>query len=316
MPHSNQQDRPTLSDQSVLITGGAGFIGSHLADRLVDTCDVTVLDNLSGGSREHVPNGAELIEADIRDNTVIQKAVQEADTVFHQAALVSVTESIQAPVESHEINLDATLQLLESARDDTEFVLASSTAIYGEPDSLPVVETDSKDPASPYGLDKLSADHFCRLYHELYDLDTTALRYFNVYGPRQRSGQYGGVISIFVDQALSGEPITVHGEGTQTRDFIHVQDIVDANIRAAKSEVSGEAFNIGTGTEISILELAETVQELVDTDVEIIHEPARSGDVDRSRSDISKATRELGFDPTIELESGIERLIAHRRDLD
>ena len=313
MSRPGQQDRPTLSDRSVLITGGAGFIGSHIADRLVESCQVTVLDNLSSGSREYVPAEAELIKADIRDESALKDALQGVDTVFHQAALVSVTESVERPIESHEINLDATLKLLELAPDSADILLASSTAIYGEPTSLPVDEAEPKAPASPYGLDKLSADHFFRLYHQLYDLNTTALRYFNVYGPRQRSGQYGGVISIFVDQALSGEPITVHGDGTQTRDFVHVDDIVDANIRAAKATTGGEAFNIGTGTEVSILELAETVREMVDVDVEITHESARSGDIDRSRSDISKAKRELDFSPTVALEDGIERLIEYRK---
>jgi UDP-glucose 4-epimerase len=312
MSGADKQKRPSLSKRSVLITGGAGFIGSHLADRLVETCEVTILDDLSGGSREHVPAQAELIEADIRDETIVKRALDDVDTVFHLAARVSVSDSIERPIETHEVNLDAALNLLEFAPADTEIVLASSTAIYGEPSSLPVTETDHKEPASPYGLDKLSADHFFRLYSDLYDTETTVLRYFNVYGSRQRSGQYGGVVSIFVDQALSGGPITVHGDGTQTRDFIHVDDIVDANIHAANADISGEAFNIGTGTEISILELAETVRRVADVDVEIVHEPARSGDVERSRSDFSKAKRELGFSPTVSLEEGIERLVAQR----
>lgn len=309
-----EPELPQLTGQSVVITGGAGFIGSHLADRLADTCDVTVLDNLSAGRRDQVPAEAELVRADIRDAERLEDVITGADVVFHQAALVSVNQSIERPVESHEINLDATLHLLECAADaNARVVLASSTAIYGEPATLPVTEPQPKSPSSPYGLDKLAVDNYARLYSELYGLETVALRYFNVYGPRQRGGQYGGVISIFIDQALSGGPITVHGDGTQTRDFVHVRDVVDANVRAAQAAVSGEAFNIGTGTETSIMELAETVRTAVGTDVDITHEAARPGDIERSRADISKATRDLGFSPSVPLQEGIERVVTARQ---
>lgn len=309
-----EPELPQLTGQSVVITGGAGFIGSHLADRLADTCDVTVLDNLSAGRRDQVPAEAELVRADIRDAERLEDVITGADVVFHQAALVSVNQSIERPVESHEINLDATLHLLECAADaNARVVLASSTAIYGEPATLPVTEPQPKSPSSPYGLDKLAVDNYARLYSELYGLETVALRYFNVYGPRQRGGQYGGVISIFIDQALSGGPITVHGDGTQTRDFVHVRDVVDANVRAAQAAVSGEAFNIGTGTETSIMELAETVRTAVGTDVDITHEAARPGDIERSRAAISKATRDLGFSPSVPLQEGIERVVTARQ---
>jgi UDP-glucose 4-epimerase len=309
-----EPELPQLTGQSVVITGGAGFIGSHLADRLAEICDVTVLDNLSAGRRDQVPAEAELVRADIRDAERLEDVITGADVVFHQAALVSVNQSIERPVESHEINLDATLHLLECAADaNARVVLASSTAIYGEPATLPVTEPQPKSPSSPYGLDKLAVDNYARLYSELYGLETVALRYFNVYGPRQRGGQYGGVISIFIDQALSGGPITVHGDGTQTRDFVHVRDVVDANVRAAQAAVSGEAFNIGTGTETSIMELAETVRTAVGTDVDITHEAARPGDIERSRADISKATRDLGFSPSVPLQEGIERVVTARQ---
>jgi UDP-glucose 4-epimerase len=309
-----EPELPQLTGQSVVITGGAGFIGSHLADRLADTCDVTVLDNLSAGRRDQVPAEAELVPADVRDTERLEDVITGADVVFHQAALVSVNQSIERPVESHEINLDATLHLLECAADaNARVVLASSTAIYGDPATLPVTEPQPKSPSSPYGLDKLAVDNYARLYSELYGLETVALRYFNVYGPRQRGGQYGGVISIFIDQALSGGPITVHGDGTQTRDFVHVRDVVDANVRAAQAAVSGEAFNIGTGTETSIMELAETARTAVGTDVDITHEAARPGDIERSRADISKATRDLGFSPSVPLQEGIERVVTARQ---
>lgn len=308
-------ERPSLTDRSVLITGGAGFIGSHLADRLVETCNVRILDDFSGGDREDIPQEAEIIEGDIRDDKVVAESLSGVDVVFHEAALVSVTESVERPAETHDVNLDATLQLFEQARtEDTRVVLASSTAIYGEPTSLPVGESDPKNPSSPYGLDKLAADHYARLYHELYGLETVALRYFNVYGTRQRSGQYGGVISIFVDQTLSGGPITVHGDGTQTRDFVYVQDVVDANIHAAMTDATGEAFNVGTGTETSIIELAEIIRETANSDVDIVHESARPGDIDRSRADITKAEENLGFSPSVSIEAGIKELVRKRNE--
>lgn len=303
-----------LRGSSVLVTGGAGFIGSHIADELVEVCDVTVLDNLSNGHRDHVPDGAEFVDGDIRDEPTIEHALDGVDTVFHEAALVSVNESVEKPTESHGTNLDATLSILEAARrNDARVVLASSTAIYGDPESLPVSEADTKTPSSPYGLDKLALDHYARLYHDLYGLDTVALRYFNAYGTRQGSGPYGGVISIFVDQALAGDPITIHGDGSQTRDFVHVSDIVAANVEAATTDAVGRAFNIGTGTEASVLELAETIRDVAGSDSEIVHEPARPGDISESRADIHRAGEELGWEPTIGLEDGLRELVEFRR---
>ncbi|MDR5674208.1 NAD-dependent epimerase/dehydratase family protein [Halalkaliarchaeum sp. AArc-GB] len=305
----------TLEGSSVLITGGAGFIGSHLADQLVDYCDVTVLDDLSNGNRDYVPEAANFVRGDIREGETLGRAFEGIDIVFHQAAIVSVNESVENPIESHETNLDATLTILEEARKhDVRVVLASSTAIYGEPETLPVSEEDSKTPSSPYGLDKLALDHYARLYNELYGLETVALRYFNVYGPRQGSGPYGGVISIFVDQALSGEPITIHGEGTQTRDFVHVSDVVQANIRAATTDVVGEAFNVGTGTEISILELAKLIRDVSDSDSELVHESARPGDVSKSRADIQRIQNRLDFTPEVTLEEGLRNLVEFRQN--
>lgn len=302
-----------LGDCSVLVTGGAGFIGSHITDRLPETCSVRVFDSLTAGTRNHVPNGVDFIEGDIRNKADVQEAMQDIDVVFHQAAQVSVQKSVQVPPTSHDINVTGTLNILELARRyDVTVVFASSTAIYGEPNSVPISENDPKNPTSPYGLDKLTADHYVRLYHELYDLDTIALRYFNVYGPRQRGGQYGGVIRIFIDQALSGGPLTVHGDGTQTRDFVHVTDIVKANIIAATADHFGTSYNIGTGEEVSILEVAELIQELVSEDIDIIHEKERPGDINKSCADITKVETQLNFTPSVVLEEGITDLIEYR----
>lgn len=291
-----------------LVTGGAGFIGSHLADRLVDDCAVTVYDDLSTGSRDNVPDDAEFIHADIRDDQSLHDAVAAADVVFHEAAQVSVQRSVDDPATSHAVNIDPLLTILEAARGtDTRVVFASSAAIYGPPESLPIDESHQKTPTSPYGLEKLTADHYCRLYHERYGVDAVALRYFNAYGPGQQGGDYSGVISIFRDQARAGDDLTVESDGTQTRDFVHVDDIVEANLLAATTdEAAGEAFNIGTGDSIEIRELAETIRDVTDSTADIVHVDARPGDIDHSEADISKARDVLGFEPTYDVEAGLD----------
>lgn len=300
----------TLTDRNVLVTGGAGFIGSHLVDALVGANDVTILDNFSTGYRENVNPEATVIEGNIRDRDTVERAMDGMDLVFHEAALVSVDKSVDRPALSHETNATPTLSILDAAREnDARIVLASSAAIYGQPSSVPVTESEPKRPNSPYGIDKLYLDHHARTYHDLYGLETVALRYFNVYGPRQRGGPYSGVISIFADQLANDEPVTVHGDGTQTRDFVHVSDIVQANLLAAETDAVGEAFNVGTGSSISIRELAELMRESTESTSEIVHTDGRSGDIERSVADIRKAKNELGYDPTVDLEDGIQDVL-------
>lgn len=299
----------TPTDQSILVTGGAGFIGSHLVETLAADNDVVVVDNLSGGRREWVDDRATLIEGDVRNEQTVARAVDGVDLIFHQAANVSVQRSVEAPVESHETNVDATLRLLEHARnEDARFVFASSAAIYGTPEAVPIDESDPKRPTSPYGAEKHAADQYCRLYHDLYDVETVALRYFNVYGPRQRGGQYSGVIDVFLDQADRGEDITVHGDGAQTRDFVHVDDVVAANCLAAVNGTPGEAYNVGTGDSISIRALAELVRETTETTSDIVHVDAREGDIEQSRPSIEKIQAGLGFEPRRSLEAEVETL--------
>lgn len=290
-----------------LVTGGAGFIGSHLADRLVDNCEVTIYDDLSTGSRDNVPEDAEFVHADIRDSETLRDAVNATDVVFHEAAQVSVQRSVDDPQTSHGVNIDPLITILEAARGtDTRVVFASSAAIYGHPESLPIDESNPKNPTSPYGLEKLTADHYCRLYHRHYGVDGVALRYFNAYGPGQQGGDYSGVIGIFRDQARADADLTVEGEGTQTRDFVHADDIVKANLLAATTEeAAGEAFNIGTGDSITIRELAETIRDVTDSDAEIVHVDSRPGDIEHSEADISKARDVLGFEPTYGIEAGL-----------
>ena len=304
-----------ISERTVLITGGAGFIGGHLASTFVPENEVRILDTLTTGSRSNVPDEATLIEEDIRDELALARAGDGTDVIFHEAALVSVEQSTEAPAMSHDINVDATLSILEEARDqDCRVVLASSAAIYGQPQRTPISETDPKEPTSPYGLDKLSIDHYARLYHDLYGVETVALRYFNVYGPGQVAGDYSGVISVFIDQALSGEDITVHGDGEQTRDFVFIDDVVRANRKAATADAVGEAYNIGTGESITIRELAELIQDITDTDSDIVHTEARAGDIEHSEANISKARERLDYEPTVSIREGLERTVEWYRE--
>lgn len=295
---------------NVLVTGGAGFIGSHLVDALVADHDVTVLDDFSSGSRGNVHPAATVVEGDIREGRRLDRATRDVDVIFHEAASVSVDRSIEDPEGSHAINVDATLSTLEAARrEDARVVLASSAAIYGEPDRIPIDETEPTAPASPYGIEKLSVDHYARVYDDLYDLPTVALRYFNVYGPRQTASDYSGVISVFLEQARAGRSITVHGDGSQTRDFVHVDDVVQANLLAMETDHVGEAYNVGTGRETSIENLAETVREVADSDSEITHVEGRPSDIERSRADVEKARSMLDYEPTTALEDGLETLV-------
>ncbi len=307
-------DPPQIGDQTVLITGGAGFVGSHLADSLVEAPNTTVrvLDSLTTGSRTDVPSGARFIEGDIRDRTTLETATRDVDIIFHLAATVSVDISVDKPIPTHETNCSGTLSLLECARKaDARVVLASSAAVYGQPETVPITEAVPLEPTSPYGVQKLAADHYARLYNDLYDLPTVALRYFNIYGPRQQ-GPYSGVISTFLEQARAGEPITVQGDGGQTRDFVHVDDVVSANLQAATTNHTGEAFNIATGETTSIERLATLIARVVDTDSPVVYREPRPGDIRHSHADISKATTQLNFTPRRSLESGINDLVQQK----
>ncbi|ELZ07882.1 NAD-dependent epimerase/dehydratase family protein [Natrialba aegyptia] len=348
---------PEIRDSTVLVTGGAGFIGSHLVGALAPHNEVRVLDNFSTGSREYLPpvstavsvpastptststsasesessatstgttdstdsmgstdsttihDNVTVIDGDIGDPMALQRAARGVDLIFHQAALVSVSRSVDAPRRSNETNLDASLLVLEQARqEDARVVVASSAAVYGHPDELPISETASTDPNSPYGIQKLALDQYTRRYAELYDLPTVALRYFNAYGPRQQ-GPYSGVISTFLDQARADDPITIDGDGEQTRDFVHVSDIVRANLQAATTDAVGTAYNIGTGERTSIRELAELVRDAVGSTAPIVHREPRPGDIRHSGADITKARRELEFEAQVGLESGIRSLV-------
>jgi len=299
-----------LDFNHALVTGGAGFIGSHLVDALVDDNDVRVLDDCSHGSRSTVPDAAEFVEGDIRNTATVDRACSDVDIIFHQAANVSVDRSVANPVESHRVNVDGALNVLEAARDaDARVVLASSAAIYGEPSSVPVVESHPKSPSSPYGAEKLSADRYARLYADLYGLDTVALRYFNVYGPGGITTDYSGVIDIFLTRARRGEQLPVHGDGSQTRDFVHVSDVVRANLLAAATEHVGDAYNVGTGESVTINRLAELIVDVTDSSSDIAHTSPRAGDIDESEANIERACNRLGYQPQTTLRDGLESLV-------
>ena len=309
-------ESPTPSGERVLVTGGAGFVGSHLVEALVEENDVVVLDDLSTGSRSHLPAEATLVEGDVRDDAALERAARDVDLIYHQAAIVSVERTVDSPRATNRTNLDGSLAVLERARiEDARVVLASSAAIYGEPTEVPVAETAPADPLSPYGVQKLAADEYAARYEALYDLPTVSLRYFNVYGPRQR-GPYSGVISAFFSKANAGEPLTVDGDGKQTRDFVYVDDVVRANLLAAETTAVGEAFNVASGERASIRELAETVRELTGTSVPIVHGEPRPGDVRHSVADLTKSTEVLGYEPRVDLIDGLNSLFdsAQRSD--
>ncbi|WP_227374079.1 NAD-dependent epimerase/dehydratase family protein [Haladaptatus halobius] len=300
---------PAPTGKTVLVTGGAGFVGSHLAAALAKENDVRILDDFSSGKRENLPEATTLVEGDVRDPNAVREAMDGVDLVFHEAAMVSVERSVERPLRSHAVTTDGSLVVLNRARrEDARVVLASSAAVYGHPDSVPVSESERKRPTSPYGIDKLTADLYARQFCDLYGLETVVLRYFNIYGSRQNP-EYSAVVRVFLDQARRGDPITIEGDGTQTRDFVHVSDVVQANLSAATTDRTGEAFNIGTGESVPIRELAETVRDVTDSDSDIVHTDPRPGDIDHSRADVSRAREALGYEPTVSLSEGLASLV-------
>jgi len=300
-----------IDGDAALVTGGGGFIGGRLVETLRDDPDGPDVRVLDRDPDPDPPDGVRVLEGDVRDPATVGRAVAGVDVVFHQAALVDVAASVEAPRESHATNVAGTLTVLEAAREhDARVVVASSAAVYGDPESVPVAETARPEPLSPYGLEKLTVDRYARLYARLYGLDTVALRYFNVYGPGQTGGDYAGVIETFLRQARAGDPITVHGDGEQTRDFVHVDDVVRANLLAADTTAVGAAYNVGTGRSVTIRRLAERVREAVGSDSAIVHTEPRAGDVRHSRADVSRARERLGYEPTVGLREGLDSLAA------
>jgi UDP-glucose 4-epimerase len=299
-----------------LVTGGAGFIGSNLADRLIsDGHDVRVLDDLSTGYRENVPAAAELLVGNIADEGLVREAVQGVEVVFHQAAHRSVARSVEHPLETDTANVHGTLLLLSEALSAgvRRVVYASSSSVYGGADVLPTPESQPLMPRSPYAVSKLAGEHYCRVYAELYGLETVSMRQFNVYGPRQRpDSAYAAVIPLFIEALLSGTRPVVHGDGKQSRDFSFVDDVVAANLAAASapaSRCSGRVYNIAGGRQYSLLDLLDTLGSLMGTDPDPEFTAPRPGDVRHSCADISAAEQDLGWTCPTELSTGLERTL-------
>ena len=299
-----------MKSKRIVVTGGAGFIGSHIAWELVRDNEVIIIDNLYTGKEENVPPGAKLVKADIRDYGAIAGLISSADYVFHEAAQVSVVESVHDPVFTEEVNVLGTLNILRALLEGHgKLVFASSAAVYGDNPNLPLRETERPRPLSPYGVTKATGEEYLRVFHELYGLPVVALRYFNVFGPRQSANQYAGVISIFINRALNSEPLVIYGDGKQTRDFIYVKDVVKANLIAAESRrANGRVFNVATGKETSILELATRVIEITGANSPIIFDKPRPGDIRHSLADIGGIMK-LGFEPQWSLEEGLKRTV-------
>jgi UDP-glucose 4-epimerase len=308
-----------LDFSKILVTGGAGFIGSHIVDRLIDEgLKVIVLDDLSTGDKTNLAahknnNSFQFIEGDIRNVDKVKAAVEGVDAVIHEAALVSVTRSVENPLLSHRINLDGTVNLLKACVDAKvkRFVLASSCAVYGDTETLPIPENLEPKPLSPYAAHKLAAEKYAKKFHKEHGLETVSLRYFNVYGPRQNYGPYSGVISVIVNRILENKAPPIYGDGTQTRDFVNVKDVVEANILAlSKKAAIGEVFNIGTGKAVTINKLTDSLQKIMDkTDLEPVHAEPRPGDIKHSYGDVTKAKRKLKYKPRVKLEQGLRELV-------
>lgn len=311
--------KTNLKGCKVLITGGAGFVGSHLSEALIDKgCNIRILDNLSTGYLENINHllefdSVEFIEGDVRDSESCTKAVEDVDIVFHEAAQINPVRAVEDPLFDFDVNARGTLNLLEACRmKGVKKLVFASTNVYADPKYLPIDENHPIDLLSPYAASKLSGEAYCIVYYNAYGIKTVRLRYTNIYGPRQRSTKTeSGVVTIFVERVSKGLYPIIFGDGEQTRDFIHVFDVVQANILATESEESqGEVFNIGYGKETSINMLANLISKIAGReDLTPKYEPERSADFKRCAVDIMKARKALGFNPKITLEEGLRKTI-------
>jgi UDP-glucose 4-epimerase len=301
-----------------LVTGGAGFIGSHLVDRLIDRGhDVIVLDNFSTGrtknlSRSPHRQNLQVVRADIRKiPRSIVKRLRRVDAVCHFAAVTSVQQSVKDPVSTTEVNVFGTLNVLEAAKalKAQRVVFASSAAVYGAPDAFPISETSSIRPMSPYGASKAASEHYVASFEANHGIVGVSLRFFNVYGPRQRVSQYSGAISIFSNRSLDRQTLRIFGDGSQTRDFIFVSDAVDATVAALEKDPRGRVFNIASGSETTILKLAETIRTITQSQSELKFCPPLVGDIPRSVADTTMAQNDLGYSAKTSLEQGLSATI-------
>ena len=300
-----------------LVTGGAGFIGSHISEELVKRDhEVRILDNYLTGKKENIASlldKIEFIEGDIKDFETCQHALEGVDFVLHQAALPSVPRSIKDPLTTNENNIRGTLNVLLASREAKvkKVVIASSSSVYGDDTHLPKIEGRQGNPLSPYALSKLVGEHYCRIFSQIYGLPTVFLRYFNIFGPRQDPfSQYAAVIPNFITKMLKGEKPIIFGDGEQSRDFTFVSNVVEANILASKAQdVSGEAFNIACGERTTVNSLVNTINEVLNKNIDPVHDEPRPGDVKNSYAEISKARKMLKYEPLVPFNEGLKKTI-------
>jgi len=301
-----------------LVTGGAGFIGSNIVEALLARGErVRVFDDLSTGDLANLGAGrdkVDFVQGDLRDLAALRRAVDGVSYVIHQAALRSVPRSVDDPMSSDAVNTHGTLQLLVAARDAKtvrRVVYASSSSAYGDSPALPKVEDQTPAPISPYAVSKLAAELYCRMFTRLYGLETVSLRYFNVFGPRQSpNSQYAAVVPIFIRAILRGEPVVIHGDGEQSRDFTYIDNVVQANLLSCTTPgVGGEVFNIACNSRHSVIEIAHTIEKITGKKGDIQHVPSRAGDVRHTQASIEKAERLLQYKPTVDFQEGMRRTV-------
>jgi UDP-glucose 4-epimerase len=303
------------------VTGGAGFIGSHLVDRLAeDNAEVTVLDDLSTGKTENIEKhvrskNIQFVKGDVCNFRLVRNLVRDVDAVVNLAAVVSVPRSIENPLLVHKVNATGTLNLLKASLDSDvkRFVQASSAAVYGEAEKLPVRENFILKPVSPYAVSKIAAENYARVFSCVYGLETVCLRFFNVFGPRQAYNPYSGVITVFINELLHDRPPSVFGDGEQTRDFVSVHDVVSCCMLAlTKKGVGGEVFNVSSGKATTVNDLVRLLQKITRrSNLEPIHTKPRCGDIRHSWSSIDKARKVLGYSPRVSLEEGLKELLGY-----
>jgi nucleoside-diphosphate-sugar epimerase len=317
-----KRDTMSKNASKILVTGGAGFIGSHLIPRLIENgCSVTVLDNLSSGKKENLNQllnhpRFRLIVQDIRDHSLSRDALKDVDMLVHLAAQIDVTASVADPALTNDINVTGTLNMLKEAAKSRvrRFVFASSTAVYGDAKEMPVKEDTPLRPISPYAASKAAAEAYCSAFTTSFGIETVALRFFNVYGPKNENSPYSGVITKFLRQALRGEVLTVEGDGEQTRDFIHVSDVAEALTLAVSARgIRSETINICTGVPTSVNGLVTALGKVTERNLRVKHAPARVGDVRFSYGDGSKAAQKLGFKPQINILKGLALLYEQQK---
>ncbi|MBE3114413.1 MAG: SDR family oxidoreductase [Actinobacteria bacterium] len=305
-----------MKNKTVVITGGAGFIGSNLVRKLSPNNHVIVIDDLSTGNIKNIQdltdsNKIEFLRGSVTDLDILQKTFKNVNHVFHEAAIPSVPRSIKDPLQTNMVNINGTLNVLLSARENQvqKVIYASSSSVYGDTPTLPKKEKMKPRPLSPYAVSKLTAEYYCQVFTKIFDLPTVSLRYFNVYGPRQNpESEYAAVIPKFITSIINNKSPVIYGDGKQTRDFTYIDDVVKANILAAESKETG-VFNIAGGNRISINSLTHKIMGICEKELDLLYEDARDGDIKHSLADISKAKEKLGYKPRFKLEDGLQEAV-------